>query len=44
MQDRTTESIIEALASFLGMMELQFGIKIKAVEADNEILQSSHAD
>jgi hypothetical protein len=38
LQDRTTESIIAALASFLGMMERQFGIKIKAFEADNEII------
>ncbi|EAQ89404.1 predicted protein [Chaetomium globosum CBS 148.51] len=36
-QVEALQSIIEALASFLGMMELQFGIKIKAVEADNEI-------
>ena len=37
LQDRTTDSIIAALASFLGMMDLHFGIKIKAVETDNEI-------
>ena len=37
LQDRTTESIIAALTSFLGMMERQFGIRIKAFQADNEI-------
>jgi hypothetical protein len=37
LQDKTEKSIILALASFLGMLDRQYGIKVKAFESDNEI-------
>jgi hypothetical protein len=38
MQDKKAGSIIAALQSFLGMLERQYGVNVKAIECDNEIV------